>query len=782
MPLLDLKTNLKSLRFGRDRPDGGSSNQPYVTTTVPVGFRDINNPLLTLGSKDFLLRGGTGAFVDSAQDVIRLSKMFTDLKTPSGIQFTAKQQLLSRTAVKLQAGNYSLTSQRGGLRELADLTLTNGLGANGLGGIAMNTRNAANPLNAGVYNPLSTIAQAGVNAFGGHLNKQGINPISDSPLSIITYSDLVTRTQPDALNRLIQLKDGVFNDSDAVNVFSYSGGPGSKLGIGNTDIQFADQRTGLANSDLAGTSLKTQQFLAPSVRNTGFEHYDYGAFKNPRETITQGAKIFSTGASQQYSNLVSKTDLRTSILVLAGYKRDNNEGALRDFDINNVAGSPEKTQQFLAPSVRNTGFEHYDYSVFKRPATITQGAKIFSTGASQQYSNLVSKTDLRTSILVLAGYKRDNNEGALKSKENNVYTQGNTFPDVDNSVAFNSNYGNAAFTQKQIIDQISFRTSGQIQDFRKKITVDTVGKAAWDAARKNGSLADAPDYTEKKFETRVHLGDPGSKILNRSNYTAGATTPGGKPNVVDKINALYMYEAEGVTESKNKNDFVKFRFAVINPDQPKKKTFTHFRAIFNGDITDSNTADWTSFRYLGRGEEFFNYNGFTRDVSFSFTVVAQSKPELSIMYQKLNYLQSSLTPNFSKSGYMRGNIHQLTIGGYFFEQPGVITSLNYSMPQDSTWEIGIPSDSKDTKSVGGITYRDPSVKELTHRIEVQVQFKPIHTFLPQIVGSSFDSDNMLGILGKNGITQRYSALENEMNASGSLYAQGTPDATTLYIK
>ena len=584
MPLLDLKTDLKSLRYGKDRPGGGDSNQPYVTTTVPVGFRDINNPLLTLGSKDFLLRGGTGAFVDSTQDVIRLSKMFTDLKTPSGIQFTAKQQLLSRTAVKLQAGV--------GGSGLSTLFLEGGV---------TSLRNSINPLNAGVYNPLSTIAQAGVNAFGGHLNKQGINPISDSPRSIITYSDLVTRTQPDALNRLIQLKNNLVSPkADPVNLFSYSGGPGSNLGIGNTNIQFADQRTGDSN-----------------------------------------------------------------------------------------------------------------------PLRTNDTSRFYGTGG-------------------------------------------------------------ATFTGTQLLQQESFTTTAQIQDFRRKIQINTtIPGTQLILARKLGTLTAAPNYTKKNYEQRVNLGDPGNNILNRSNYTAGATTPDDKVNVVDKVNALYMYEAEGVTESKNKNDFVKFRFAVINPDQPKKKTFTHFRAIFNGDITDSMTSNWDSFKYLGRGEEFFNYNGFSRDVSFAFTVFAQSKPELSIMYQKLNYLQSSLTPNFSKSGYMRGNIHQLTIGGYFLEQPGVITSLNYTMPQDSTWEIGIPSDSKDIESAGGITYRDPSVKELTHRIDVQVQFKPIHTFLPQIVGSSFDSDNTLGILGKNGITQRYSALSNITNASGSLYAQGTPYATNL---
>ena len=37
MPLINLQTNLKSLKYGHDGPDGGSSSQPYIQT-------DINDP------------------------------------------------------------------------------------------------------------------------------------------------------------------------------------------------------------------------------------------------------------------------------------------------------------------------------------------------------------------------------------------------------------------------------------------------------------------------------------------------------------------------------------------------------------------------------------------------------------------------------------------------------------------------------------------------------------------------------------------------------------------
>ena len=132
-----------------------------------------------------------------------------------------------------------------------------------------------------------------------------------------------------------------------------------------------------------------------------------------------------------------------------------------------------------------------------------------------------------------------------------------------------------------------------------------------------------------------------------------------------------------------------------------------FRAFLDT-ISDAYTADWNPIKYLGRGENFYTYNGYTRQMSLGWTVAAQSKQELIPMYKKLNYLASSLTPDYSSIGYMRGNLVQLTIGGYVYEQPGIITGLTYTLEADTTWEIAINTN-------GGF---DSDVKELPHIIRV----------------------------------------------------------------
>ena len=146
-----------------------------------------------------------------------------------------------------------------------------------------------------------------------------------------------------------------------------------------------------------------------------------------------------------------------------------------------------------------------------------------------------------------------------------------------------------------------------------------------------------------------------------------------------------------------KNDLVKFRIAVIDNDNPSLKTFIHFRAFINS-FSDSMNASWNNFKYTGRGEDFYTYQGFNNSISMGFTVAVQSIQELSIVYQKLNYLKSSLAPDYSDEGYMRGNIHQLTFGGYFYEVPGIIESLTYTIPDGTPYEIGIPSDFRNTET------------------------------------------------------------------------------------
>lgn len=217
MSLIDLKTNLKSLKFGNDKRGGGSSNQPYIVTPIPDGDDSLDNKLLYgTGGPDILIRGGTLTAKRLINDNLRISKFFTDLKSIKGLLFINNQNILSRLASKTEA---SLGPSYGG-------------GA----------------INQGIYNPLNTLLQINSSTTGIRLNQKGLDPMSTfDGFSLNRYENIVNKNNKENNNRLVNLFKNkiIIDDFDPV-LIKYQGGPGSVLGIGNTKIK-RSSKTGTNN-------------------------------------------------------------------------------------------------------------------------------------------------------------------------------------------------------------------------------------------------------------------------------------------------------------------------------------------------------------------------------------------------------------------------------------------------------------------------------------------------------------------------------------------------------
>jgi hypothetical protein len=230
-----------------------------------------------------------------------------------------------------------------------------------------------------------------------------------------------------------------------------------------------------------------------------------------------------------------------------------------------------------------------------------------------------------------------------------------------------------------------------------------------------------------RIETRVNLGDPGAV---KGTWAADVTE---KNQIIDKINGSPIYKTgrdRGYNHA-DYNDLIAFRIGVIDNADPNNTTYMNFRAYIDS-FSDSYNANWKDQSYMGRGEKFYKYEGFSRDISLAFTVVAQSQGEMNGMYQKLNYLASSLAPYYTGQGYMAGNLVKLTVGDYIYEQVGFISSITYDIPEESSWELsltpGIGIAGKEKRKEN-----DPNPDELPFMVKVTgFKFTPIHQFRPGI--------------------------------------------------
>ena len=591
--LLDLTTNLKSLKFGSapvtDRPGGGNSGQPYITTPIPGTLDPI--PGNFISTEDFLLRGGINGPKDTASDLLRLSKFFNNRNSPAGSLFTVKQNLLSRVSVRNQAS--------------------------GVG------------LNEGVYTPLSTLAQAGINLEGGHIPKQGVRPFQGPK----TYSEAI--------------KEQIIENQGIVSI----------SGIGNLDLR--------------------------SIVNNEDEFYylnEFPILERQNQQVPNNRLIQLNQVKRQQS-LWSKT-----------YKK-NNQVSKFNTEILSYGGGPN--------SLAGLGETRIKIATDPLGSPITTGK--------------------------------------------------------DNFKLYNGNIGFAAGEQIPSVNKpyVIF-SNPTIQDFRREKLKDAKGVStimglspSYDQSLSSPKTIDGPRTS------RINYTSPGQRG-NIIDYSQGKLDSNGvNIGPVDRINALPIYRSDrpGLRNSIAENDLIKFRIGAISNANPDFRDYVNFRAYIDS-FSDSYNASWTPQKYMGRGESFYKYDSFSRDINLSFTLAAQSKEEMMVMYRKLNYLVSNLAPDYTNSGYMAGPLVQLTLGAWCYELPGFIKSITLDVPQEAPWEIGIPNLNRNDKEIGGIKYRDPSVKEMPMICKVTgFSFTPIHKFRPAKQSLSTDKSGKGAMLdSKKGST------------------------------
>jgi len=283
--LIQLKTDLKSLKYGSDRPGGGWSGQPYVqfpiedNTTPPtiVEFYTKNRTSL-----DYPARGGgvtyevgTQTYTLASQiDKSRIKKFFED--KPRGAAFIQKQIGLQLSNPKMETG-----------KALAGITQ----GAP-LSGLLENTR---------VYNNgKNTLEQVGVEGTGVHLTRHGTMPFNILEKNYAATVGSQNKFNYSSQNRLLILQKLKMSSSPTqfsnpssdldINIvnnlgislnknflFQYLGGPGSSYGIGSTTIKRSENTTKVyADNTMTYDQLMSQGEI---LKKTGIEPSEIQDFR-----------------------------------------------------------------------------------------------------------------------------------------------------------------------------------------------------------------------------------------------------------------------------------------------------------------------------------------------------------------------------------------------------------------------------------------------------------------------------------------------------------------------
>ncbi len=168
-------------------------------------------------------------------------------------------------------------------------------------------------------------------------------------------------------------------------------------------------------------------------------------------------------------------------------------------------------------------------------------------------------------------------------------------------------------------------------------------------------------------------------------------------NQADKINLLDVskLDSQTITDSNPdrpydsyRDDQIAFFFYDIVNDK-----YIPFRATVKG-LSESLTGEWNDVSYIGRADKLYTYKGFSRTLSFNFTVHVNSIKELLPTWKKINYFCGLVKPaNYTGnqnyptfSRFIIPPLIKFTIGDLYKNQPSVITSIGLSIPEDAIWE------------------------------------------------------------------------------------------------
>lgn len=691
MGLLDLTTDLRSLKYGRDQKGGGNSNQPFIQIPIPGYDEEFES-----NSTDFLLRDG--ALSKGVRDAERLGKF---LLTVDGVLFLGKQ-----TALSLQN---PIVPGKPNRRDPGGIT--------------------------GLYNPLATLEQVAINAIGGHIERQSLLPVNNpqdkyfttikdnyndtntNRLSILyntKIADIENSTPPQALAATAQ----AINLLDPLTLLTYDVGSDSEF---KTNIKI--QNPTIRNNNLPnGEPLDTYQVgIDPFYNRGGFQ------------LGSEGINIL--GVSSTYQGLSEINGTPTEIPDLTSLSGINLDG-----QSNNYFGI---TSDNTTLSTNPRGLDLKIYQVGAGKFYENDGWQLGSeginvVGASAAYfiydeinGNVVGDPELET----LTGITTEGQQTRYYGPQDDNSTLSTNTKDLDVKAYQATGSGNFYANGGLRLGENGANVVGVSQKFQtSEVFNPEANTTSEDLTGINDTGEQIKPYGPQDNNTTLTTD---AKGLDLASYQNGLASPAARrsadPNAAEKYyidsNPPALYRTyglgpgnsdpltlSGVKSSRDSEleaqQIYKFFIELLNNDSNGSSQYLYFRAYLDN-ISDSYTGEWSDVKYSGRAEKFYQYKGFNRDIGVDFTMYAHSQAEHPAIYEKLNTLLGAVTPDYSDIGYMRGTIARITVGSYFKDLPVVINSINIGGQLDTSWQ-----GQSDSPEAPGL-------------LKISMQMNPIHDFLPK---------------------------------------------------
>jgi hypothetical protein len=651
------------------------------------------------GFDDGLIQGGVVTVADRvASDTVRIAKW---MASPKGLLWVAKQIGLGLTNPKVEA----------------------------IGG----TFGRQTRIHTGVTSLLSVAGSP----FGLHFTRHGIpfansaasyeNVIKTKQLPLVgnpSYSRLVdlqrefdagkyyTNKIIEGLSKVKILKTKSFGSE----ILSGLAGPGSVYGIGYTQIR----RVVDTKSDAVFRASKLNFVQSYNINSQYASVESKSGYKVGTDLNTNTAETIDSG-----NNIDRHPSLRTKLT-----KGIIKKGALSNAKSNKFSIKKQYASG-LAKFPKPESTRNDDVDGFK---TIKKLDDEYNLGIKKQYeTNSISSTETIPTKL---------SDGATKNQPNPF----KRLPDITRGSATESTIDRLDYKGPDIRNYVTL-AYGKIptsksatvipNDFRNDIIGDD--KSSLSNIQKGFiGVKDDNYYKNNNLDDKYGFGNLGQVGADRSkpNAFAESGTKFGKGNRTiivqtkkfdfrgDKVNALDV-DLNGITSSEiypdGTKDLIKFYFqdGAVAADAGNYAVMA-FRATMTG-FTDSFSPGWDRIDIMGRPDGAYLYNSFERNVSFNFTVAAMSRSEMIPMWRKLNYLASYTMPDFKGNAKPSGPFMRITIGDLFYQTPGFITSLSYTIPDDATWDIAEDVNNADAKQL-------PMV------VEASISFTIVGDYRPQMHG------------------------------------------------